>query len=50
MAIKNHIMETSILDGMYFLVADLKEDKQINSKDYMVVKNHIMEISFIEQK
>ncbi|MDD3303599.1 MAG: Ig-like domain-containing protein [Clostridia bacterium] len=50
MSIKNHIMETSLLEGVYFKSANLNGDNEISSKDYMVVKNHIMEINFIEQK
>ena len=50
MAIKNHIMETSILNQIEQKAADSFRDGNITSKDYMVIKNHIMGVGKINQE
>ena len=49
MMVKNHIMETSILNGLNVEAADTYIDSKITSKDYMMIKNHIMEAAVINQ-
>ena len=50
MAIKNHIMETSILNQIEQKAADSFRDGNITSKDYMIIKNYIMGVSKINQE
>lgn len=40
--VKNHIMETSGLDGAYKLAADVNKDNNISAVDYVNIKNYIM--------
>lgn len=41
--IKNHIMETSLLSGVYIKGADVNSDGRASAGDYVKVKNYIME-------
>jgi len=41
--IKNHIMETSKLFGVYEKAADFNNDNNVSASDYVKVKNYIME-------
>ena len=45
--IKNDIMETTPLDGIYKSGADVNRDGKITPADYVRVKNHIMETALI---
>ena len=47
MKIKNHIVGTKVLDGIYAKAADVSGDGKISSLDYMKIKNQIMGTSKI---
>ena len=47
--IKNHIMNASKLEGVYYTAADVNRDGNISPADYVKVKNHIMKVSTIEK-
>lgn len=40
--IKNHIMETKALTGIYEQSADVNRDGKTSASDYVLIKNHIM--------
>lgn len=40
--VKNHIMKTEELSGIYLKAADVNKDKSISAVDYVNVKNYIM--------
>ena len=47
--IKNHIMDTSHLSGVYKAAADVNKDGNIKSSDYVIIKNYIMQTGTISQ-
>ena len=47
--IKNHIMDTSHLSGVYKAAADVNKDGNIKASDYVIIKNYIMQTGTISQ-
>lgn len=45
--IKNHIMDQSKLEGIYYEAADVNGDTKKNSGDYVLIKNSIMNLGTI---
>lgn len=47
--IKNHIMDTAYLSGIYKIASDVNKDGKIAASDYVNIKNYIMGTGFISQ-
>lgn len=47
--IKNHIMDTEKLNGVYAIAADVNRDSKVYATDYVKVKNYIMGTGEISQ-
>ena len=47
--IRNHVLATSKLSGVYAVAADVNKDGQVNNSDRVKVRNHVLGTSLINQ-
>ena len=47
--IRNHVLGTSKLSGVYLVAADINKDRQVNNSDRVKVRNHVLGTSLINQ-
>lgn len=47
--IRNHVLGTSKLSGVYSVAADINKDGQVNNSDRVKVRNHVLGTSLINQ-
>lgn len=47
--IRNHVLATSKLSGVYAVAADVNKDGQVNNSDRVKVRNHVLGSSLINQ-